>query len=178
MKKNKLQFTGKQIAFIIALMFCLILIYFIASGTFHVNSSYKDVMTFSDYEKVADENDWQVFFPENKDLVPYFYYTGKQYPKANIYVKGIVWDNDTPEYIEWYPFYDEYFFFGEKRYYFPIAYDRLDKFAFQIVWSKYNDEKSAFSNITSDSLSMMEKEEATKYFNSLPMENENNLKPH
>lgn len=171
--------SKKQILLMLLIIFCILLIYFIFSGTFNVNSSYNNVLSISKYDELAEGDDWQVYIPESNDnkLAPYFKYAGSKYPKSNIHIKAILYfkEGDSAK-VEWYPYADKHFFFGEQRYYFPEDYNNLQSIACKIVWNEYKGDKDYASYIFSNNLNDAEKASSLKYIDTFDL-NENDSSP-
>lgn len=178
-KITKEQKHGKvHIFLMLIIMLCIIFVYLVLSGTFYVHSSYRDVLSISKYNEIAEGDDWQIYMPEEyDDKSPYFKYIGDEFPKSNIHVKAVFYlEEDSIVRNEWYPSADRQFFFGEQRFYFPEDYNGIQKVVCKIIWNEYNSSQHNAAYVFSTDLNDAERAEALKYIDTIEV-NENNNRP-
>jgi hypothetical protein len=173
--------TLKKILSMVVIMFSILFLYFVFSGVFSVHSSYRDVLTMSQYDEIATGDNWEIYVPESNDnnLSPYFKYNGSMYPQSNIHIKAVIYLKEgNIEQVEWYPYSDRYFFFGEERYYFPEDYNNIQNIACKIVWNEYNNDQNHISYVFSNNLNENNKLFSLEYIDTIDINENNNYKYH
>ncbi len=163
--------SKKQVAVMLAIMVCLVLLYLIFSGSFRVYSSYQDVLSTAKHTELAAGDGWKLCVPEKEGLTPYFVYEGEQHPKTNISMKAIFYEKDGHEtkgrVDAWYPICDRHFFFGERRYYLPEGYEHLTGIACKVLWNEYRGGENQASYIFSEGLTMEQQQSAMEEIDDL-----------